>query len=1133
MSVEIMRMARSSFKEIIWLCLLLLLASCSNQEEGAKGVIGAKGLDFTILDSATTGITFSNDLKETLYMNGLFYEYFYNGAGLATGDFNKDGLIDIYFISNLHENELYLNKGNLQFEEVGIIAGLTGRAKFPTGVTTVDINHDGRLDIYICASGKFRDPNMRRNELYINEGNNEDGVPVFKEQGATYGLDLPELSTQAAFFDMDRDNDLDMFLINHDVDIYGEDKIADYLNQEGVLSGERLYRNDNGKYTNVTSASGIINNRLSYGLGLGIGDINNDGWQDIYVSHDFSGEDHLYINNQDGTYKEEGNEALRQMSYFSMGNDIADFNNDGWLDILTVDMVSEDNYGIKTSMSGMNPSQFFNLVGLGLNYQYMFNALQMNRGIQNGNESVVFSEIGHLAGLPNTDWSWAPLFVDMDLDGDKDVFIANGVKRDFRNNDFINYHKEYRKELGKAKSIDEETYIKNVMGKMPDRNKPNYFFRNNGDLTFTKEIGPWSSIATSTNGASYADLDNDGDLDFILNNMDAPAQIYKNNAIEKRQGNFLKISFQGAGKNTLGIGARVKVIHAGEVQIYENQVTRGFQSAVNAEMNIGLGRKEVIERIEIFWPDGKFQKMENVIANQTLRIDYSKALDLQSDIYTHTKPFFKSKALLGDIANFSHKENEYDDFDRESLLPHRMSQVGPAMDVADFNGDGKEDIFVGGAMGQEGSIFLQNDNGQFTSYNQRIFSTDKKYEDTGALFFDADGDNDLDLYVVSGGNEKEAGADHYRDRMYKNENGQLQKVTNALPPLAISGKIVKAFDFDGDGDEDLFLGGRQSPGMYPNPVSSTILENISDKDKIAFIDVTEKIAPDLMKIGMVTDAQWADLYEDGSPELIICGEWMPIMVFEYREGKFVVVDTELKNEVGWWNSLSIHDYDNDGDKDIIAGNLGLNYKYNANAEEPFEIYANDFDSSGNIDIVLGYYNNGDLFPLRGRECSSNQMPFIKSKFPTYTEYGKATLKEVYDRDLLDAGIHYKASNFATSYYENEGNGSFKRHLLPNEAQLSSCNSILSYDFNKDGNLDLLLSGNLYVSEVETPRNDASYGTYLEGDGAGGFNPIPSVLSGLYLDGQIADAIFIDLSKNEKCVLFATNNEKLQLLSFKK
>lgn len=1111
-------------KSILLVSLLMLIFSCSNEWDMKKGVSLPL---YTLADHGRTGIDFKNNLRETLYMNRLFYEYYYNGGGVAVGDFNNDALQDIYFISNLESNKLYLNKGDLNFKDITEEAGVQGRSIFPTGVTTVDINSDGLLDIYICSSGKFKDPDKRRNELYLNMGFDKKGIPKFREVAKDYGLDIEAFSTQASFFDYDLDGDLDMFLINHDVDTYGDQQLEEYLNAQGELSGERLYRNDNGKYNDVTHSSGIINNRLGFGLGLAIGDVNNDRWPDIYVGNDFSGKDHLYINNQNGTFSEVINEAMGHISFFSMGNDIADYNNDGLLDIISVDMVSEDNYGIKTSMSGMNLERFYRHVDLGLHHQYMFNTLQTNIGAINGNVPF-FSETGQLAGISNTDWSWAPLFLDMDNDGFQDIFVSNGIKRDFRNNDFISYHKKVRDSMSHQKNVDKSAYINDIMSKMPKRKKSNYFFLNNRNLSFdklNKNLG-LDSLKTSSNGAAYADLDNDGDLDIVVNNMDEFAHIYENNAEKINANRFLKINLKGPKGNSGGIGARLKVITGNEAQLREQYTSRGFQSSVSNVLHFGLGSNSGVDQVEVLWPDGSIQQVEHVEPNQTLVLDHKNASKREEPV---SRPLRMFEDITDQVIEHRHIENEFNDFFRESLLPHKMSQEGPALAIGDINKDGLDDFFVGGALGHTAMLYLQNGNAYFKALPQEAFDNDIYHEDVDAEFFDADGDLDLDLYVVSGGNEKEEGAVFYQDRFYENRNGTFVRSLKALPNRYVSGSCVKPFDIDADGDLDLFVGGRQTPGKYPNPTNSYILENQSTSGKISFVDATAKIAPDLNTLGMVTDAVWSDVDQDSLVDLVIVGEWMPITVLKNKGGHFENVTDEfgLSDQTGWWYSIATSDFDNDGNMDLVAGNLGLNYKYKATAEEPFEIYTDDFDNSGNLDIVLGYYNGGDLFPLRGRQCTSEQMPFVKEKFDTYEAFGKATLKEVYGTKNLEGAVHYAAKTFASTYFENDGNTTFRAKPLPTMAQFSSVNSILVNDFDNDGQLDMLVAGNLYGAEVETPRNDASYGLYLKGKPDGFFEAVPATKSGILIKGEVKELRLLNGPNNTKNILAVKNNGRVQ------
>lgn len=1125
-------------KRLVGICsIIVFLFSCQENDKMLTNteIDDSEQTLFSILSSPQTNIDFRNDLNETMIMNGLRYEYFYNGAGVAVGDLNNDGLVDIYFNSNLKSNKLYLNKGNMKFEDVTDKAGVNGKYGFPTGVTVVDLNGDGLLDLYICKSGRFTDPEKRRNELYINQGNDSFDNPIFKEMAKDYNLDLPQFSTQAAFFDYDKDGDLDMFLINHGIDVYKDNLVGKLLNMESELQGERLYRNDEGIFIDVTIQSGIINNMLGYGLGLGIGDINNDGWSDVIVGHDYSEKDHIYLNQKDGKFKEVVKQATNHISNFSMGNDIADINNDGWMEFISLDMMSEDNYGQKASMSGMNPEKFSTHVELGLHHQYMYNTLQLNNGLPPASEVPKYSDIGQLAGISSTDWSWGPLIIDMDNDGMKDLFISNGIKRDFRNNDFLIYYKKKQQEVLQAKkrgaSFDQKAFVRDVMSQMPERKSGNYFYRNENGLNFSKKNSVWApDIKTSSNGAAYADFDNDGDLDIVINNSDDFAFIYKNNSVEQRKGNYLKVRLLGYEKNRDGIGARVILESEGMKQVLEQNLTRGFQSSSDRVLHFGLGDSEYVDKLKVIWPDGSIQTLSKISSNQLLLLDYKNA-ERRMDEQKKERPLFVEIRNHG--INHEHKENAFNDFQRESLLPHKLSQHGPALAVGDINGDSLDDVFVGGALGYPGAVFIQNENGKFEQSD--LFENEKEYEDVSAKLFDADHDGDLDLYVASGGNEREIGSKYYRDRFYENVNGKFIHKVKALPFIMASSSCVKPFDYDSDGDLDLFVGGRQIPGKYPFPADSYLLENRSVNGKISFVDISTTTLPNLKNLGMVTDAVWVDVNGDGKSDLVVVGEWMAVKVFINNEKAFEDQTQELglSNQIGWWSSVAAADFDNDGDMDLIAGNLGLNYKYKATPSEPFEIYTKDFDENGNLDIVLGYYNEGDLFPLRGRECTSNQMPFVKQKFATYDAFGKATLMEVYGEKKMQEALHYKAKTFATTYFENKGNMSLAPRPLNTLAQVSSVNTILIKDINQDQNLDLILAGNMFNAEVETPRNDASYGILLLGDGKGSFEPYMPYQSGLYIYGDIRSSSFIQLPHNEIGIAFGRNNDFLNLTKITK
>jgi len=1123
----------------------LLMLQCKDNPEptpsGPKNNPSKEPL-FSVLPSSETQLDFVNRIKESPTVNGVLYEYLYNGGGVSVGDLNGDGLQDLYFISNLHTNKLFINKGDLSFADRTEESGLKGKIGFPTGSTMVDINSDGLLDIYVSKSGNYPNPKYRRNELYVNQGNNEKGIPIFREEAEKYGLDLPHYSTQAAFFDYDRDGDLDMFLLNHGIEpAETESNIDTLLKKKSEYSSSKLFRNDNGRYSDISEDAGIIDNSIGYGLGIAVGDLNNDQWPDMVVGMDYSEKDHLYINQKDGTFKETIREATNHISNFSMGNDIGDINNDGRLDFIAVDMVSNNNYDLKTNMSGMNPQRFHRLVDKGLHYQYMFNSLQLNNGnMLDAGETPAFSDVAQIAGLSKTNWSWAPLFFDMDNDGWQDLFVSNGVLRSFRNNDFVNFKRQrvarLYKEMDKHSNRDSliEYYYRDLLAVMPEKKEVNLFYRNNGDFTFSEMNGPWKlDRPTATNGAVYADLDNDGDLDVVGNNINDPVVLYRNNSSELDiGGNYLNIKLKGPKKNLDGIGAKVTLTTDDGEQTKELYLSRGFQSSVSNLLHFGTGKVGNIARVSVRWPDGKTQFLENVPSNRKIVLDYENSERTDATDVSGQAVFADVPSPAG--AHFEHDENKFDDFEREILLPHKFSQNGPALAVGDINDDGLDDFYIGGARNQAAALFVQKDNG-YTPIQNALWAADKGQEDIAAEFFDADSDGDLDLYVVSGGNEAAEGNDYYRDRFYENlGKGRFSKTDRVLPDLRTSGSCVKKGDFDDDGDLDLFVGGKVIPGKYPFPARSYLLRNESRDGKITFTDATEELAPFLNEFGMVSDAHWVDLDRDSDLDLVVVGEWMPIKILENHKGTFtdITQKTDLADQTGWWFSVAANDFDNDGDMDLIAGNLGENYKYKATEEEPFEVYANDFDNNGTLDIVLSYREDGKKYPLRGRQCTSDQMPFIKKKFPTYDEFGVADLTAVYGSEELNEALHYKANTFASAYVENLGNFRFKVHKLNTIAQFSSVNSIVIDDFNSDGNTDALLSGNMYHSEVETPRNDAGYGVLLSGNGKGRFKALFPYESGLFVKGDVKNARIVNTkSKDAKHVIFAKNDNEIQFVRY--
>lgn len=1060
---------------------------------------------FVQVTSEISNVKYTNALTETQNFNYYTYPYIYFGGGVATGDINNDGLTDIYFTGNMVKNALYLNKGNLQFQDISETSGTIGtRGKWASGVTMADVNNDGFLDIYVCYSG----PNQnRQNELYLNQGNN-----TFKEVAKKYNIADNGHSVQSAFFDYDRDGDLDLYVANYPPTPFQAENTfyAEKKNNPDWETSDRLYRNDgNNHFVDVTEEAGVLNFGLS--LGLSISDFNNDGWPDVYVSNDFNAPDYLYINQKNGAFSNQIDTMMTHTSNFGMGTDAADFNNDGFIDLMQVDMAASQNDQEKANMSSMNTERFYEAVRLGLHYQNMKNSFQMNTG------SGTFSDVAYMTGLAKTEWSWGPLFFDFDNDGWKDIFITNGIRRNVNDTDAIIYLK-----LKNAYNNLTQKDIAETLNRLPVKPVDNYLYHNTKSLNFDKTNGNWGlSFKGFSNGASYADLDNDGDLDMVVNNLDAPSSIFENKANQFSNSNYFSVELEGEDDNRFGIGSKITLSANGKKQVQELFLTRGFQSSVAPKVHFGIGNIENIDTLEVVWPSGKVQTLTHIAANQNIKIiEDAKAASPEKN-NTPNKTLFTEVTNKLQI-NFKHQENDYNDFDSETLLPHKMSTLGPFINVGDVNGDDLDDFFVGGAMGQSGKLYIQNEDGSFVESQQKAFTNDSQFEDMGALFFDADGDKDLDLYVASGGNEKPKSNTYYQDRLYLNNGkGNFSRSLNALPKIYASSSVVTASDFDKDGDLDLFVGGRLAPQNYPNAGESVILENQNG----TFKDITEKVAPGLKNIGMVTSAEWQDLNNDGEVDLLLSGEWMPVTMLINEGGKF---NTKKNNEeIGWWNHVTLTDLKGDGNKQIIAGNLGINYKYQASHEFPFVVYGDDFDENGHSDIVLGYYNQETLYPVRGRSCSSDQMPSIKKKFPNYTAFSKATLQDVYGKQELDsAKVSYAATQFASGIFSLDGELELDFKALPIEAQVSSVNDVLAQDFDGDGHKDLLIAGNLLNSEVETPRNDASFGLFLKGKGDGTFDSIPSYESGILFTGQITDLTLIETVQGS-VVLAASNDGKLK------
>ncbi len=1100
--------------KIIGIAIISLFYSCGDKNEvGSSSFMQSlpPGMMFKKMHESQTNIRFQNLLPENTNMHGMEYEYYYNGGGVALADLDNDGLPELFFTGNRIYNKLYKNLGNFKFRDITKESGITDGPSWTTGVSLADINNDGILDIYICRSGML-DEKKRANLFFLSTGI-ENGIPKYIERAGELGLADVGYSTQSLFFDYDRDNDLDMFLINHNVEVKSYTDLKSIKEHRDALVGDKLYRNDGFKFTDVSVEAGIISNEIGYGLGVSAGDLNNDGWPDIYITNDYSEHDYLYFNNGDGTFSEQIKKATGHISNSAMGSDIGDFNNDGWLDIIVMDMLTEDNYGIKTSMSNIDTERFEFVVSSGLHYQYMVNTLQLNMG------NSLFSEVANLAGMTSTNWSWSPLLADFDNDGFKDLFITNGIKRDFINYDFIYFKNTSLQAVEKNNPGNMDNAINGLIKMTPQRKVSNYMFKNNGDLTFSNKSTDWGFDAPSfSNGAAYGDLDNDGDLDIVINNVDDYPFIYQNMRSAKGN-NYLKIKFQGPLKNNDGLGARVEIQHGSNKQIQEQYLTRGYQSAKNKMMHFGLGKDTIINQLKISWPDGRIQIIADIRANQEIDLKYNDASSMVGSNDNYSMVLFKK---MENAPILKHEENFYDDFSKEGLLPFKFSRMGPGITVGDVNGDELDDFFIGGAKGFSGALFLQKSNGIFSPPIRKPFATDKTCEDIEASFFDADNDGDLDLYVVSGGNEFQENDRYLRDRLYINiGDGKFHTATNHLPDIRSSNSCVKPCDFDNDGDIDLFVGGRLVPGKYPFPTSSYLLENNQGK----FKDVTKEKANALLGLGMVTDAVWADYNNDGWKDMVVVGEWMPITFLKNENGSFSGNTNKmtLARSSGWWYSLASADIDNDGDIDFIAGNLGLNSRYKTSDEQPFQVFAADFDNSGTMDIVFGFYNDGKLYPYKSRNGSITQMPFLKKKFKDFHSFGLATLKDVYGEENLKNALHYSVATFATSYIENTGNGNFKMRPLENMAQLSSVKSILVDDINLDGNPDLLIAGNSIYTDVETTRIDGSYGMVMLGDGHGDFSAIHPSECNFYLTGEIPDIEIIRIGSDSELGIVSIQN----------
>ncbi len=1091
---------------------------------------------FTPVSSSSSGITFSNDLTESDSVNPIDVENMYNGGGVGIGDFNNDGLPDIYFTGNQVSNKLYINKGDFKFEDVTDAANVAGEGKWARGVSVIDINNDGWLDIYVSETLK-KDPQQRANLLYINQGADKNGIPHFKEMAKEYGLADTGHTTQTAFFDYDNDGDLDCYVATNEI---SKNRFTDQFrpiltNGENPSTG-RLYRNDwndslkHPVFTDVSKQAGIQTE--GYAHSVDIADFNNDGWKDIYVANDFITNDLLWINNHDGTFTNELSRYFKHTSANAMGSDFTDINNDGLPDMIALDMNPEDNFRKKMMMSSGSYQRYLNSDHFGYNYQYVRNTLQLNCGNSLGEDDSIshpaFSDIGFYAGVAQTDWSWTPVVADFDNDGFRDIIITNGYPKDVTDHDFISF----RNSSGFIASR------KQLLAVIPQVKIPNYAFHNNGDLTFSDVSANWGIKTPSfSNGAVYVDLDNDGDLDLVINNINEPASVYKNTSRDKslNKTHYINIKFSGDSKNINGVGAFADVYYNhGKHQFWENTPCRGYLSTVQDVAHFGLDTITVIDSVIIRWPDLKKQTIKNIKADQTIIVKINDANELYS-----FGGGINSSALFCNVTDsvnihYTQKDKDFIDFNIQKLIPHKFSEFGPGMAAGDINGDGLDDIVTGGSFMYSGQAFLQQKNGSFTQKNLETLkdSLSKNAEDEGMLLFDADGDGDLDLYISSGSYEVDHGLPNYQDRFYINDGkGNFSLDSTALPKNFTSKFCVRAVDYDKDGDLDLFVAGRVDPWNYPKPVSSFILRNDTKNGVIKFTDVTATVAKPLINIGLVCDAVFSDFNNDGWPDLILAGEWMPITFLENDKGVFkdITASSGVADQIGWWNTIAAGDFDNDGDIDYIVGNAGLNTFYKASDKYPVSVYGKDFNNDGSYDAITSQYlpnNNSEKkmeeYPIALRDELIRQMITMRHRYEDYKSYAISTMDSVLPADQRKDAIIYHANNLASSYLRNDGNGKFTMQKLPPQAQLSMLCGMSVDDFDQDGNLDVVINGNDYSTEVSTGRYDALNGLMMKGDGKGNFTPLSIMQSGIYIPGNGKSLVELRNNKNE-CLLAAAEN----------
>ena len=1116
--------------------LLYLLPGCKNNNTL-----------FQTISSSHSGIHFNNTITENDSINPLDMTNIYNGGGVGIGDFNKDGLPDIYFTGNLVSNKLYLNKGDFRFDDVTQQAGVTGEGRWCRGVTVVDINNDGWPDLYVSTT-MLKDVSKRQNLLYINQGTDKNGIPHFKEMAAEYGLNDTTYSTMAVFFDYDNDGDEDMYLVVNEIrDKDNPSVFRPKITDGSHFSTGRLYRNDwnaslkHPVFTDVTKQAGVTIE--GYGHAVSIADFNRDGWKDIFVTNDFLSNDLLYINNHDGTFTDKAATYFKHTSANGMGQDVMDINNDGLADVVELDMNPEDNYRKKMMLGANSYLLYQNSDYYNYQYQYVRNTLQLNLGprvLQN--DSVgdpVFADIGFFAGIAETDWSWTPLVQDFDNDGNRDIIITNGYPKDVTDHDFIAFRRQ-------SNNLAEKKY---TLSQIPQVKIHNYAYRNNGNLTFTNATADWGlAVPTFSNGAVYADLDNDGDLDVVINNINDEALVYRNTLRDKQKdkAHYLRVHLQGDSLNRNGLGTWIEIWYKGHQQVYEQTPVHGYLSSVQADAHFGLGAATQVDSVHIKWPDGNMQILQHVPVDQVITVDHKNA----HTPYSWQHPAIAANALFKDITpstgiQYTQKENDFIDFNIQKLLPHKFSEYGPALAVGDIDGNGLDDMVCGGSAGYPTTLFLQTSAGKFTSRDLQPGANDqtKPGEDLGIVLFDADGDKDLDIFIAGGGYEHAPNDPAYSDKLYINDGkGNFILDSLAIPKNFTSKSCVRAADFDNDGDLDLFIAGRVEPGNYPKPVSCFIYRNDSKPGKVQFTDVTGSVAPMLNKVGLVCDALWTDFDNDGWPDLLLAGEWMPLTFLKNTNGHFtnITQQTGISDKTGWWTSIVSGDFDNDGKTDYIAGNLGLNSFYRASDQYPVRMYAKDFDNNGVFDAVPSLYlpaSSGDPqrheYIAESRDDVVKQIVGFKAKYPNYKGYANATFDQMFTKDEMKDALVVKANFFSHCFIKNMGNGHFAMQPLPMQAQFSCLNGMVVQDFNGDGNLDVLINGNDYGTEVSVGRYDGCNGLLLQGNGKGGFTPLSLLQSGIFIPGNGKSLVQLKSASGDYLLAAAQNRGPLKIFTLNK